>query len=83
MHELLHLYYTITGANNESGPAYGFWSGFGGSIPDFLIISSIIIFLIHKNCHIKGCKRLGHPNQHGIVYCKRHNPMRHTIGRPL
>jgi|SRR5579871_6299580 len=64
-----------TGADVESGPWYGFWSGFGGSIPDFLILGSIITVYRHHNCHVKGCLRLGKPVE-GTPYlaCPQHHP---------
>lgn len=54
---------------------YGFWSGFGGSIPDFLILGSIITVYRHHNCHVKGCVRLGKPVE-GTPYlaCPIHHP---------
>ncbi len=64
-----------SGADQESGSWYGFWSGFGGSIPDFLIIGSIITVYRHHNCHVKGCLRLGKPVE-GTPYlaCPLHHP---------
>jgi hypothetical protein len=64
-----------TGADLESGTWYGFWSGFGGSIPDFLILGSIITVYRHHNCHVKGCLRLGKPVD-GTPYlaCPLHHP---------
>src|SRR5580658_7401722 len=54
-----HWFLRYTGADAESGTWYGFWSGFGGSIPDFLILGSIITIYRHHNCHVKGCLDLG------------------------
>lgn len=82
IHFLWHIWMDITGANNEPGSTYGFWSGFGGSIPDFLIIGSLITLYMHHNCHVKGCPRIGHidpKNNHPA--CKRHHSMRHKLGR--
>jgi hypothetical protein len=64
-----------TGADAESGTWYGFWSGFGGSIPDFLILGSIVTIYRHHNCHVKGCLRLGKPVE-GTPYlaCPGHHP---------
>ena len=63
------------GADDASGTWYGFWSGFGGSIPDFLILGSIITVYRHHNCHVKGCLRLGKAVE-GTPYlaCPRHHP---------
>jgi hypothetical protein len=64
-----------TGADAESATWYGFWSGFGGAIPDFLILGSIITVYRHHNCHVKGCVRLGKPVD-GTPYlaCPLHHP---------
>ncbi len=70
-----HWFLRYTGADAESGSWYGFWSGFGGSIPDFLILGSIITVYRHHNCHVKGCPRLGKPVD-GTPYlaCPKHHP---------
>lgn len=64
-----------SGLNDEAGDWYGFWSGFGGAIPDFLILGSIITVYRHHNCHVKGCLRLGKPVE-GTPYlaCPIHHP---------
>jgi hypothetical protein len=70
-----HWFLRYTGADAESGTWYGFWSGFGGAIPDFLIIGSIFTVYRHHNCHVKGCLRLGRPVD-GTPYlaCPVHHP---------
>ncbi|MGA2520360.1 MAG: hypothetical protein ABSG81_06015 [Acidimicrobiales bacterium] len=70
-----HWFLRYTGADAESGTWYGFWSGFGGAIPDFLILGSIITVYRHHNCHVKGCLRLG-KQVDGTPYlaCPRHHP---------
>ena len=70
-----HWFLRYTGADQESGTWYGFWSGFGGSIPDFLILGSIATVYRHHNCHVKGCLRLGKPVD-GTPYlaCPVHHP---------
>lgn len=70
-----HWFLRYTGADAESGTWYGFWSGFGGSIPDFLILGSIITVYRHHNCHVRGCLRLGKPVE-GTPYvaCPTHHP---------
>ena len=64
-----------TGADAESGTWYGFWSGFGGSIPDFLILGSIVTIYRRHVCHVKGCYRLG-KQVDGTPYlaCPAHHP---------
>lgn len=70
-----HWFLRYTGADQEGGTWYGFWSGFGGSIPDFLILGSIVTVYRHHNCHVKGCLRLGKPVD-GTPYlaCPVHHP---------
>ena len=69
-----------TGATNESGPYYGFWSGFGSDIAEFGILGAIataIYQLVKKyNCHEPGCWRVGtHPAAGGqFLLCYRHHP---------
>jgi hypothetical protein len=69
-----------TGTVNESGPYYGFWSGFGSDIAEFGILGAIgtaIYQLVKKyNCHEPGCWRVGaHPAAGGqFLLCYRHHP---------
>ena len=69
-----------TGTINESGPYYGFWSGFGSDIEEFGVLGAIstgIYQLIKKyNCHEPGCWRIGqHPAAGGqFLLCYRHHP---------
>jgi hypothetical protein len=71
-----HWLLAVTGARDETGGWYGFWSGFGGSVPDFLIVASIAGFLLHRNCHVHRCWRLGRHQVDGtpFVTCRRHHP---------
>lgn len=62
----------IVGARDSGGGWYGFWSGFGGSIPDFLIIGSLLTWCRHVNCHEPGCPRPGHVTSKGYRLCKTH-----------
>jgi hypothetical protein len=74
-----------TGTVNESGPYYGFWSGFGSDIAEFGILGAIgtaIYQLVKKyNCHEPGCWRVGtHPAAGGqFLLCYRHHPDFHGI----
>lgn len=65
-----------TGSNNTSGNQYGFWSGFGSDIGEFAIIGSIAVAYRKINCHVEGCRRIGHYQLGGTPYklCKRHHP---------
>lgn len=69
-HWLLHY----TGSDNVSGPWYGFWSGFGSDLGEITLIAAVVAAARHKNCHVKGCWRLGHPDpEHGHPACRRHH----------
>jgi hypothetical protein len=69
-----------TGIVNETGPYYGFWSGFGSDIAEFSILgatATAIYTLVKKyNCHEPGCWRIGnHPTADGQFHlCYRHHP---------
>jgi hypothetical protein len=72
-----------TGATNESGTYYGFWSGFGSDLEEFGILGAVgaaIYQLVRKyNCHEPGCWRVG---QHSAAdgqfqVCYRHHPDYH------
>jgi hypothetical protein len=69
-----------TGTINESGPYYGFWSGFGSDLEEFGIlggISAAVYQLVRKhNCHEPRCWRIGqHPAAGGqFLLCYRHHP---------
>jgi hypothetical protein len=69
-----------TGTINESGPYYGFWSGFGSDIAEFGLLGALgtaIYQLVKKyNCHEPGCWRVGtHPAAGGqFLLCYHHHP---------
>jgi hypothetical protein len=69
-----------TGTINESGPYYGFWSGFGSDLEEFGVLGAVatgIYQLVKKyNCHEPGCWRVGqHPAAGGqFLLCYRHHP---------
>lgn len=78
-HWLLH----VTGADNVSGPWYGFWSGFGSDLGEATIIGAVIAAARHRNCHVKGCWRLGHPDpEHGFPACRHHHSRAEQAGSP-
>jgi hypothetical protein len=72
-----------TGTVNESGPYYGFWSGFGSDLAEFGIIGAIgtgVYQIVRKyNCHEPRCWRVGnHPAAGGqFLLCYRHHPDYH------
>jgi hypothetical protein len=79
-HTVNHWLAVHTGTVNESGPYYGFWSGFGSDLAEFGILGAIgtaIYQLVKKyNCHEPGCWRVGaHPAAGGqFLLCYRHHP---------
>ena len=72
---LLHWFFVHTGTYNESGPYYGFFSGFGSDIGEVTLLAAVVAGARHVNCHSKGCWRPGHKVD-GQPYrvCHRHLP---------
>lgn len=74
-----HLGYWLqvhTGTVNEPGPYYGFFSGFGSDLGEYVIATSILGSLYHavkrSNCHTHGCVRIGSlPTSDGYKVCKK------------
>jgi hypothetical protein len=64
------------GSINESGPFYGFWSGFGSDISEFAIAVGIYTGVRKVNCHSWRCWRIGQHPLEGTPYhlCKKHHP---------
>lgn len=64
----------VTGVDYSSGPAYGFWSGFGSDIGELAILGGIVQLYRQHNCAIKGCYRIGHYEVQGTKYktCHKH-----------
>ena len=77
MHWLQHW----AGLDNGSGPIYLFWSGFFG---DLTIFAGVIAVYRHKNCHTRGCLRIGKPLE-GTPYllCHKHHPEHPGIRRNI
>jgi hypothetical protein len=69
-----------TGTVNESGPYYGFWSGFGSDLGEATLIGAVSVGVytgVRKvNCHTRGCWRIGHHPLEGTPYhlCRHHHP---------
>jgi hypothetical protein len=73
-----------TGTVNESGPYYGFWSGFGSDLGEVTLIAAILTPAVmaarHSNCHTRGCWRITMHKvkdpQTGVEYrqCHKHHP---------
>ncbi|MGH9020716.1 MAG: hypothetical protein ACRDV0_06825 [Acidimicrobiales bacterium] len=70
-----HWFEVHSGTVNESGPYYGFWSGFGSDIGEATIFVGIIATWRHHSCHVRGCARIGRTVE-GTPYlaCPKHHP---------
>ena len=73
---LLHWLAVHTGTINESGPYYGFFSGFGSDLGEIAIVGGLISIYRRHNCHVHGCWRVGRHQVTGTshVVCRRHHP---------
>jgi hypothetical protein len=70
-----HWFEVHTGTVNESGPYYGFWSGFGSDIGEATILVGLVTVYRHHNCHVKGCAHLGRKvDGTPYVACPKHHP---------
>ena len=62
---LSHLWWWIevhTGTVNESGPFYGFWSGFGSDLGEVTLLAAAYGLYRAHNCHAHRCPWIGrHP----------------------
>lgn len=80
MNFLLHWLAIHTGTLNEPGPYYGFFSGFGSDLGEYVIAVSVCVGLYHMfrkhNCHQPGCWRIGRHKIDGTEYivCRKHHP---------
>lgn len=65
-----------TGTVNESGPYYGFWSGFGSDISEIALFGGVVMGIRKINCHVRGCPRIGHHLVKDTPYkvCHKHHP---------
>lgn len=75
-----------TGTTNEPGPYYGFWSGFGSDLGEYVLVSGAFsglwLHYQHLNCHDRegwlpwGCWRIGKYQAAGGQYklCHKHHP---------
>ena len=69
LHDLIHW----IGGDSANGTPYLIWSGIVG---DAALVGAVIAFIRHKNCHVKGCPRLGRHTVQGTdhVVCRKHHP---------
>ena len=52
---------------------YQWWSGAGSDLSEVTLIAVLLGAAKHRNCHHRGCWRLGHNHpEHGWPSCKRH-----------
>ena len=70
-----HWFEVHSGTVNESGPYYGFWSGFGSDLGEATLVAGGIALFRHHNCHVRGCIRLGRPVPNTpYLACPKHHP---------
>jgi hypothetical protein len=68
----------FSGANDEGGPFYGWWSGIAGSFiaPNLAFGSVGLVALHHVNCGHKGCWHISrHKTKDGHALCRKHLKM--------
>lgn len=68
-----------------TGNGYQFWSGIGSDIGELTIVGGLITIALqtyrHNNCHVVGCRKLGHndPAVHAPA-CRDHHSLGHKHG---
>ncbi len=75
-HVFQHWLAVHTGTVNESGPFYGFWSGFGSDLGEVALVGGLVHLARSNTCHQKGCWRIAkHPVGDGTIkVCTKHHP---------
>jgi hypothetical protein len=77
---LQHWLALHTGTDNEAGPFYGFFSGFGSDLGEVTIVGGLLAIYKKHNCHTRWCWRFGHHDftdtATGVTYrlCRRCHP---------
>lgn len=68
---MLHWFLHITGIDTQQSRFYDFWSGIATQMT---VIGAVVVHVRHKNCHVKGCWRLGQidPENHHPA-CRKHH----------
>ena len=75
MHWLAHL----LGIDNETGPIYAFWSGFGSDVGEFALLGGLVALYRRHTCHVDHPRFCWRPGTHPVAgtpyrVCKRHHP---------
>ncbi len=81
----MHLLAHLLGIDNEAGPWYAFWSGFGSDIGEVAIVGSLLAIVRKHNCHVRGCPRVGRHPVEGTTWtvCRRHHPDGHPTAEDV
>ena len=79
MHAFFHwFWYSFSGAGNEAGSGYGWWSGPGADLEEVGLAVVVVTTFRHINCHVQGCWRLAFHRYEmdGTEYrlCHKHHP---------
>ena len=62
------------------GNGYQFWSGIGSDFGEITLITAVIAWYIHNQCHVNTCHKIGkHPFKH-YKLCAKHHPEVPTTG---
>jgi hypothetical protein len=51
-----------------------FYAAYSAVIPDLALIAGVAGWYRHRNCHQKGCWRLGKHPDGDLVLCRHHHP---------
>jgi hypothetical protein len=64
----------VSGARDETGAWYGFWSGFAGS--NIFLAGGLLTLYWRHCCHVHRCLRIGRHHVTGTpwVTCRKHHP---------
>lgn len=69
---------------NGTGPWYGFWSGFGSDMTEFVVFGTpLVLWYRHMECqeptcHWPGARVTVEENGHQYRRCKKHHEARHA-----
>ena len=73
-----------TGTVHESGPYYGFWSGFGSDLGELAIVGGLLAIVRKHNCEVHRCWRLSrHTTAAGHGVCRVHHPEGHLTAQDV